>query len=247
MSVFFSNDVARNFTFTTENDEISITGYIGSRDNVTIPSRVNGFPVTGVGEYSFGFRETLMRVSIPDSVVIIDHGAFIYTNIQSVNIPERLTCIGEGAFAHTNLIEVTIPARVSSIGHFAFGENKKLTDITVSDNNPVYSSVDGVLFNKDKTRLIQYPSSRIGDSYEIPETVETIAFAAFQNSAKLHTVLIPEGVKYIKEGAFASCVNLRTVNIPESVISIEANVFVLCNRLQGRIKDITCTNKLKVK
>jgi len=105
----------------------------------------------------------------------------------------------------------------------------------VSDNNPAYSSVDGVLFNKDKTRLIQYPSSKLGESYEIPETVETIAFAAFQYCTKLHKVLIPEGVKHIKEGAFASCVNLRTVNIPESVMSIEANAFALCRNIQGGI------------
>jgi len=133
MSVFFSNDGAVDFTFTTENNEISITGYIGRGDNVIIPSEINSLPVTKLGEDAFGFREKLMHVSIPDAVVIIDDGAFIYTNIRRVIIPERLTCIGEGAFAHTNLIEVMIPSRVSSIGQFAFGSNKKLTDITVGE------------------------------------------------------------------------------------------------------------------
>ena len=100
-------------------------------------------------------------------------------SLSKVNFPSTLTSIGDTAFRDCDgLLNVTIPAQLTSMGVAVFSDCKRLQNINVDAENPVYSSVGGVLFNKAQTRLICYPAGRIG-SYTIPNGVTVIGYAAF--------------------------------------------------------------------
>ena len=108
--------------------------------------------------------------------------------------------LGDFAFAKSNVSSITIPKSVITIGDGAFA-NSDLTSIEVAADNLNYSSIDGVLFNKDKTVLILYPPGRQG-AYTIPGNVTHIGFFAFANSTYLTSITIPPSVTFIDESAF---------------------------------------------
>jgi hypothetical protein len=101
----------------------------------------------------------------------------------------------------------------------------------VDDTHRVYSSVDGVLFNKNQTTLLQYPAGKIETTYEIPESVTTIGQGSFLNAANLTSVHIHEGVTTIKSEAFLYCTGLVSVVLPESVVDLWQGVFSNCSSL----------------
>jgi hypothetical protein len=131
----------------------------------------------------------------------------------------------------TNLTSVTIPDSVSSIGISAFSGCTSLTDFSVGAANPVYSSLDGVLFNKAQTTLIQFPGGR--GTYAIPNSVTSIADWAFYICTSLKSVTIPNSVTGIMDYAFYYCTSLTNVTIPDSVTSIGGYAFVGCTSLTG--------------
>ena len=146
----------------------------------------------------------------------------------SYEIPDGVTRIAESAFAGCSaLTSVTIPASVESIAwdFFAFAKCDALTEYRVAEDNPNYSSEDGVLFNKDKTILLKYPNGRQETSYTIPDSVIRIGSNAFNDCDKLSELTIPDGVKEIGSGVFEECYALTSVTIPASVTSFGSNVF----------------------
>lgn len=135
--------------------------------HITIPTTLGGCPVTAIGEHAFLYSK-VTSVTIPDGVITIADNAFWYCALTKVTIPNSVTSIGEGAFYGCELTEVTIPGSVTAIGSNVFGNCTKLTGIWVDDNNVDYiSDENGVLFNKDKTILIQAPAA-LNDDYNIP-------------------------------------------------------------------------------
>ena len=130
----------------------------------------------------------------------------------------RITGIGENAFYGCNrLTQVTIPKSVASIGENAFYRCSALKEINVENDNTVYCSEDGVLFNKDKTTLIQYPSSKENTSYTIPNSVTNIGEKAFEGCSTLTQITITKNVTSIGNSAFSDCnaLNQMTVLAPE--------------------------------
>jgi hypothetical protein len=197
------------FTFTTNNGAITITGYTGAGGAVTIPSTINGYPVTSIGDYAFYDCYSLTSVTIPNSVTSIGGYAF------------------ESCFSLTS---VTIPNSVTSIGAGTFAYCSSLTNITVNAGNPNYSSLAGILFNQNQTVLIQCPGG-IWGSCIIPNSVTSIGGYAFVYCTSLTNITIPNSVTNIGAEAFCDCIRLTSVTIPNSVISIGDYAFEFCSTL----------------
>lgn len=131
----------------------------------------------------------------------------------------------KGAFYECDsLASVTISSSVTSIDSLAFYNCRSLSDITVAFDNPYYASVDGNLFNKNKTKLLQYATGKSDTAYTIPDGITSIGEYAF-NCRSLTSVTIPDGVTSIGKGAFTYCFNLTSVTIPDSVTFIGEYAF----------------------
>lgn len=194
--------------------------------SVTIPGSM-----TGIGFTAFSGCTNLTNVTIPSSVTSIETQAFdSCVSLTSVTIPSSVTSIGSSAFYFcTSLTSMTIPASVTSIGSAVFRYCSSLTAITVAASNTAYSSSDGVLFNKTKTILVQYPGGKTGN-YAIPSNVTSIG-SAFQSCGSLTSVTIPSSVTTIGTSAFGSCTSLAAVTISSGVTSIGISAFSSCGSL----------------
>ena len=121
---------------------------------------------------------------------------------------------------------VNIPSSVTNIGENAF---RKCGYINVDKNNTKYTSVDGVLYSKNKRVLVQYPNRK--GAFAIPSFVKTIGKNAFEWCSGLTSVTIPDSVTSIGCSAFEHCSGLTSVTIPNSITSINAKAFWVCEGL----------------
>ena len=163
---------------------------------------------------------------IPSGVLTIGSYAFYdASGLTSVSIPFSVSAIETYAFElATSLASVSISASVSSIGLRAFYQTPALASISVDASNTNYSSLSGVLFNKNKSTLIAYPGGRAGNSYVIPDGVTSIEEFAFANVPGLTSVKIPKGITSVARWAFFESA-LTSVTIPEGVTSIGRYAF----------------------
>ena len=188
--------------------------------DIIIPSTYKGLPVTSIKEEAFLWcPNTVVGIFIPNSVTSIGNAAFH-------------ECIG--------LKGIVIPSSVTSIGEEVFRLCLSLTNINVDSDNQYYKSINGNLYSKDGTKLIQYANGKKDASFVVPNTVTTIGFAAFANSMNLINIDIPNNVTSIGDSAFVGCENLESIVIPNSVTSIGDWVFVWCKSL----KSITIPNSV---
>ena len=189
--------------------------------------------VTSIGDSAFDSCTGLTSIIIPDSVTSIGYSAFSYCyGLTNITIPVSVTSIGDFAFSYCyGLTNITIPASVTSIGDAAFGYCTSLTDITVAPGNPSYCAPDGVLFDKNCTKLLCYPAEKTGSTYAIPNGVTSICESAFYGCANLTDITIPDGVTDIGINVFSFCCGLTSITIPESVTRIGYSAFSGCTGL----------------
>ena len=143
------------------------------------------------------------------------------TNLKSITLNSGVDGIGWGDFDGCELLEkIEIPDSVTWIDAGSFYGCFSLQRIDVDENNPKYFSVDGVVYNKNKTELVAVPKTFSG-KYSIPDGVVSIGECAFVDCKYLTEVVIPEGVERIERSAFQNCDNLSAVYLPRSIESID--------------------------
>ena len=99
----------------------------------------------------------------------------------------------------------------------------------VSEDNSSYSSIDGVLYNKDQNVMIYYPSARSEISYTVPSSVASFSYSPFRDSLNLKNIILAEGITSIENAAFSGCDSITSISIPESVTSIGSYAFSGCS------------------
>lgn len=182
----------------------------------------------GLEAISFlAFRDctALTEVVIPSSVKSISGYAFTgCTALENITLPEGVETIGKYAFNGSGLTEITIPASVKEIGKYCFCHSNNLAAINVDENNEVYSSSTGVLFDKEQTTVVYCPRAIDYSEVQIPETITAIGDGAFEGIS-VEEIAIPDGVTSIGAAAFANSETLTKVTIPDSVTEIGEDAF----------------------
>jgi uncharacterized repeat protein (TIGR03803 family) len=203
------------FTYTTNNGTITLSGYTCSGGAVTVSNFVNS-----IGNWVFYGCSSLTRVTIPNGVTTIGEGAFgDCPKLAGVTIPNSVTSIGLDAFYECyGLTSIAIPNGVTNIEEYTFYECTSLTNITIG------SSVSGIGVEAlaDCTNLT---------SVEIPTSVRDIGTNAFYFCTSLTNVTIGDGVTTIGDQAFYNCCSLARVTIPNSVTNLGEEAFCLCTNL----------------
>lgn len=204
--------------------------YQSGLESVTFAS---GFSATTIPENAFA--ETKLRsVRIPDSVTLLDHNAFSHNlelkTVEFGNSDDLM--IMSNVFYYTGLTSVKIGKNVSFIGEYAFMDLENLTAFEVDPENPYYSVKEGVLYNKDGTKLIAVPAGKTG-SFTISKDIEIIGFGAFESS-KLSEITFEDGSSLVTLGyrAFYGAKNLTSITVPKSVVSIDYYAFAECDKLK---------------
>jgi len=201
------------------------------RDSIKTVIIENG--VTRIGGGAFYFHKNLKTVIIPNSVKSIRGNAFfVCETLSSLIIPNSVIEIGKSAFMFSGLTSINIPNSVINIGKTAFSSCLNLVSINVDNDNPNYSSLEGVLFNKNKTTLICCPGGKTG-KYVIPNGVVTIFESAFLECNKITEIEIPNSVSSIMSRAFENCFSLASITLPSGINSIERRTFSSCYSLSS--------------
>jgi hypothetical protein len=197
VSVVIERPIPEGLAFEiVDGKSVTITKYTGTAATVHIPEKIQGLPVTVIGD-----------------------SAFERSRLSSVTIPSTVTSIGQYAFLFCeNLVNITIPSLVTYIGRSAFS-CINLASITVDSRNSAFIGIDGVLFDKDVKSIIKYPSAKKG-AYSIPSSVTTIGDSAFLGCKDLTSITIPSSVTTIGNSAFYDCNSLTSITIPSSVTNI---------------------------
>lgn len=194
--------------------------------------------VTSIEQSAFENCQQLTSVTAAEGsrLTTIESDAFNHcTALTSIEIPESVTSLGTNAFNGCAFRDITIPAGLTSMSideshGTPFINCKNLTAINVAAGNTAYSSVNGVLFNKDQTKLICCPEGT-EDGYQIPNTVTSVGTWAFYACKKFVSVTIPDTVTSIGDKAFTYCTELTSVTIPDTVTSIGDEMFSNCYKL----------------
>ncbi len=204
----------------TQDSTIAMTGQLTSGDLATIKSALQA-----LGPAQPKIKLDLRAVTGLDSLPQDSLGQC--PNLQSLSLPEGLVSIGNLALTGCeNLESLYLPASFSSFGEHAFnisGTPNAFASISVAEGNLVYSSVDGVLFSKDKKTLVECPEGKSG-AYTVPAGVTTIGPNAFNDCRKLTGIVLPEGLLEIGQYAF-SHTNIASMTIPSSVVTISQYIF----------------------
>lgn len=170
--------------------------------------------VTSIGSYAFYGCSNATEVSLPSGLSVIETYAFnACYGLTDIKLPSALTQIANYAFSLCNGLEsIHIPTSVNSIASYAFLHCDFLSELTVDEDNPYYSAVDGVLMNADQTYLLFYPGGKKNTAYTVPDGVERINSYSFYDATLLESISLPVSLTAINRGAFSQCTQLTQVS-----------------------------------
>lgn len=211
---------------------------------------------------------TLKKVKISEGLTIISQGAFQHCRmIEEIELPNSIEFIGDYAFyGCTNINKFILPENITFIGEFAFYVCNSLTEFSLSDINNNYSVIDGVLYNKNETILIQYPAQKIGNDFIIPDTVTKIedgAFYANQYIVSINTsnvsnigdyafsfarsmndIVLNNSLLVIGKQAFSNLRSLVEITFPEQLNDLGDQAFYNNLKLEKVVFNGNCPNKI---
>lgn len=200
--------------------------YKGNGGDVVIPGNI-----TKISAGAFA-NTALKKIVIPGNVKELKEWTLSGCVVEKVIISEGVTKIGSESFWDIICDTIEIPASVTLIENFAFAFST-VSNIKGSSENQYYKDIDGVLFTRDGTTLVRYPSAKSGIEYTIPDSVTQIRNGAFSYNKNIQKVFIPQSVTSIGAFAFNRCENLEFVNIPENIKILEECTFQLCKSLKS--------------
>jgi hypothetical protein len=242
--------VQAQFTYTTNNGTITITGYTGSNGVVMIPDSIADLPVTSIGDWAF-YATSVTNVLIPDSVTNIEDGAFFdCESLTNVTIGSSVTSIGDWTFAFCpGLMSVCCRGNAPSLGgdNVFYGNLATVYYLSGATNwGPMFNGHPAVLWNppvpftyttnSDSITLTITGYTGSGGAVTIPSSINflpvtSIGSIAFAYDSTLTAVMIPNSVISIGDEAFTFCTSLANVTIPSSVTSIGDQAFASCTGL----------------
>lgn len=238
---------ASDFAYTTENGEVTINDYTGTREHVLIPSEIGGFPVTAladkafyekhvttvvvpdsvteIGDLCFSGDNYLVSLTLPDGLAELSYGALESCySLMDFELPKGLKTIGAGALQSIfYLTHLTIPAGVTDIEQMNFLMMHGLEEVSVAEGSTsfTYDAENGLLMTADKARLL-HCFFHLAPQKEIilPEGMKTIDPFAFHYDVTVEKIVLPEGAETIGLLAFGICPKLTEIVIPQSVTAI---------------------------
>ena len=219
-----------DYECSVKNGTATITKDNGLESDITIPSDIDGYSVTAIGNYAFKGCWSLENVTIPDSVISIGSGAFSNCScLISIDIPNSVTSIGNSAFFYCeSLNSVTLPKNIKVIKYMMFENCKNLEKVIIPDG---VTSIEFDAF--DRCTSLTHIT--------IPNSITEIGHSAFYQCENLEEVSIPDGVLCIDNYTFAICRKLKSISIPNSVKRINSKVFAVCDSLSNVYYDGTVT------
>lgn len=250
-----NNDDVYDYAVITDCDESAIS--------IEIPSEIKGLPVTRIGANAFYGCENLTSISIPDTVTVIEYGAFISTGLTEIKFPDNLVEIGDSAFNSSKLENIKIPNTVKNIGDSAFCSSKSLKNIELGENVEsigssafemcdalseitIPDSVKSIGMNAfistplmDNQSGIKYADTWVigcdknSDSVEIKEGTKGIAQYAFMEYDGLEEITIPDTLEIIGSHAFEKCTQIRNISTGDGVKKICEYAFADCTSLKS--------------
>ncbi len=225
MFLVFATESSEIISWTVEDGVLAISGS-GEMDDFAFGDSMAPW---------YDEKENVTKIVIEEGITSIGQYAFYsFTNVTEVSLPTSLLTIGDAAFWNCNSIEAFhIPKNVNSIHHQALANCTKIAAFSVDGSNEYFATVDGVLFNKDVTKLVYYAGGCGVENYAVPETVTEICPNAFDSCGVLASITLPNGLKTIGSSAFAGCFRLESITIPSGVARIEDYSFEMCSSLKS--------------
>ena len=216
-NAFSSSDNLTNFNF-LGSCKLKNIGVNAFADKTKLKAFHFPASVTSIGTNAFGNTPAMETVTFADNSTIIafGEGAFANSGIKSIKIPAGVKSIAKEAFKNCNVLEkVTVPAGCTNIDPQAFKFDSKLADIEVDANNTVYSSVQGILLSKDKSKLILFPPGKARTDFTLlPPSITKIGdYAFYESGTNFTNLVIPAKVNTIGQRAFGLCRSLKTLTL----------------------------------
>ncbi len=206
--------------------------------------------ITQIGSYAFYNCINLQNIVIPNSVTKIGNNAFnTCESITKITIPDSVTSVNVSAFYNCkSLKEITLGNKVSNIGYDLWGDMgiimgddeleysftgcDNLENVFVNDGNTQYSSLNGLLCDKNATKLIVYPQGRKETIYTIPECINAIGNYAFYKNNQIVCLTFNDNITEIGKYAFEECINLKTIYMTKNIDKLGIYAFNNCNSLE---------------
>lgn len=214
-------------------DGVTVIGEFAFNNCRALENLVLPDSVTHIYSFAFDSCSKVNLPSLPKNLETLGELAFQDCNFESVTLPDHFVSVARRAFARNkNLTTVAVPTSVESIDSTAFSDCSGLTAYTVAPENQNYKSVDGVLFTKDGTKLIDYPAAKPGSFYIVPNGVTELADYAFSGCSQLNGLILPEGLTTIGTETLSGCSGLTSLYLPQGVTTVGGAAFRGCSALE---------------